>query len=400
MSSFLSRRGTYLLNVLLSGIAAALVFCGPKQTVRDLAPPAKSNPPVEEAPSFNVAAEPAEQRHWLVAQLRTLGVSNAELARVVQADLDAKWMEYAAGVTMKCKGDPDTMAALQLEIDKRTDSDMRAALGDEGFRQWDHANMLREANPGGVALSGAEIEASYTAWKNLQLRELQFKEARLSRTMDEADIEGAHTRAVAEYNEQLKGILGSERYANAQQANENVATANMRDYVAQAKPNEAQIHTLLAAQRQLDEQQAALEKRFQGDGSNPEYLKQMNSIKESRDNLYTNVLGPAAFDSIQKTQDPSYAQMKKNESLWGLDDGTIDAVYSALKYHDKVVRDYDSDSQIRASQGQAVDWDAVNSSIKSFSAQTEQSLRAYLGEEKYDRLKRNGVFRLNEVPYH
>lgn len=405
MRNLFLHRISLVLNVVLIAVAVVLAVRRSKPAASSVPVQivgAKPKPlPVEtKLPQFTKTESAASQRRWLIDQLRAMGVPNHILARIAQEDLLTKWNTYATGVTLKVHGDPATMAALQLEIDERMDSDMRAALGEEGFKEWDRQNMLREADPGNIPLTGAESDAAYALWKKLQLRELAFKEARVKRTMDDAEIEDEHTKAMAEYDQQMKLLLGAERYAQSRQSDDATTAAGLQQDLAAANPSNSQFQSLLSTQSQLNERRAAIDKQFQGDTSSAAYAEQIKALNDARDQEYERVLGPAAFDALQKSQDPSYAQMKKNETLWGLDDSNIDSVYGTIKYYQKVVQEYESQTQSRVAQGQNVDWDAVNGSLKQFSDQTMQSLKDYLGADRFNRLKQNGVFQLNVIPHH
>lgn len=335
-------RASWTLNLILAVAAAAFLLQKPTSAVHGsvtvVAPPttraAKTAAPMTDA-AYVPTASASDQRRWLVDELRAMGMSNRELAEIVLADLDAAWTKYSADLTLKCHGDPDTMAALQLHVDRTRDADMRAALGEEGFRAWDEENMRREIDRGNVPLSPTETAASYNLWKDLQRRQLDLREARLKGTMDESEVSAALAKATSDYAAQMQNLLGAERYAQAQRPAETPLETNGRDGLAQANP---------------------------------------------------------AAAPIQKEPDSSYAKMKQHEELWGLDDHTVDSVYGDLAYYQKTVADYQSQARAMEAQGQSVDWNAVNQNLKQFAAQTQQSLRDYLGADRYARLQRNGVF--------
>ncbi|HEU5078748.1 MAG TPA: hypothetical protein VFT72_06025 [Opitutaceae bacterium] len=398
-----SHRLSFALNIIL--LATAVILALPKSQPAATAPITTTKPKEtviisEHAlPHYTETDSTSNKRRWLVDQLREMGVPNHILAQVVLANLDAEWTKHAAEVTIKTHGDSDTMAALQLDIDKSLDSEMRAALGEEGFRQWDRDNMMREANAGNVAFTASEAESAYGLWKKYQARELALKEARVKRTMDEADVAEAQGAALAEFNQQMKGLLGDERYARSQQTDPDTAAAGLREEFAQANPNESQFQDLLKTQKQLNEQRAALENQFQTDKSSMVYTAQLKALEDARDREYERVLGPQVFDTLQKTKDPGYNQMKKNQALWGLDDRSIDGVYGTVQYYQKTVQEYEAQTHAREAQGQSVNWDAVNQSLEQFTEQTRQSLRRDLGEERFNQLDRNNVFRFNEIAH-
>jgi hypothetical protein len=402
MSNEFRHRASLALNVVLIVAAVVLILHkskpAPAAPATDIAPDttAKATPAQEaKLPMYSDAASPLEKRRWLVDQLRAMGVPNKVLARIVLADLDRQWTSHAAEVSKKCWGDPDTMAALQLENDMNRDAEMRAALGEPGFRQWDQENMLREANSGKITFTARETDASYDLWKKLRQRDLELKQAGVNGEMDEADVNDAYEKAVSEFKQQMSALLGEERYAKSQQTDDATAAAGLRQDFAQANPSDSQFQDLLKTQQQWNDQRAALDKQFQDTPSSSAYADQLKALDAARDQEYQRVLGTNAFDALQKQQDPGYYQMKKYETLWGLDDNKINSVFDTMKFYQKSLQDYQSQVRALAAQGQNVDWDAANKNVQQFAAQTQQSLQNYLGQDNFNKMQRNGVFQLS-----
>jgi hypothetical protein len=48
------------------------------------------------------------------------------------------------------------------------------------------------------------------------------------------------------------------------------------------------------------------------------------------------------------------------------------------------------------SQGQAVDWNAVNENLSQFSRQTARSIRDFLGEERFQKMKQSQLWPFDE----
>jgi hypothetical protein len=148
----------------------------------------------------------------------------------------------------------------------------------------------------------------------------------------------------------------------------------------------------LKAQQQWNERRSALDGQFQDDPSSAAYAEQIKALEEARDQGYQRVLGPNAFDTLPKEQDSGYLAMRKYANLWGLDDNKIDHVYGTMKYYEKSVEDYRARARALDTQGQSVDWDAVNKNLQQFAEQTRQSLQNYLGQDLFNKMQRNSVF--------
>jgi hypothetical protein len=213
--------------------------------------------------------------------------------------------------------------------------------------------------------------------------------------MDDADFNDASAKAYSEFNQQMKAMLGDDRYAQSQGLDAGTAAANLRQDFAKANPSDSQFQELLKTQQQLNDTRSAL------DPSSPDYATQLKALDDARDQEYQRVLGTNVFNTLREQQDPSFSQMKKYENIWGLDDNKVDSVYGAMQYYQKSIQDYQAQARALEAQGQSVDWDAVNKNLQQFKEQTQQSLQNYLGQDSFNKLQRNGVFyQFNEVPNH
>lgn len=393
------------LNLALAATVVALVLHksqpAPAQSPAEVSPEKAANQTTiatgqSNTPQYTDIASAPDRRRWLVDQLRAAGVPNNVLARVVLSDLEEGWQKRFNDSGENNHGDADSMAALQLEHDRGEDTDMRAALGDEGFKLWDQEKQLKEINSGHLQFTAAESETLYDLKKQLQQRQWDLAQAKLDGQMDDTDFNEASDKAYSEFNQQAKALLGDERYAKSQGLDKDTAAANLRHDFAKANPSESQFQDILKAQDEFNQRRSELDRQFKDDPSSKTYGQQVKALDAARDQEYQRVLGTNAFDTLQKEQDIGYSRMKKCESIWGLDDNKIDYVYGSIKYYEKSVEDYQDQAKALEAQGQNVDWDAVNKNLQQFATQTQQSLQSYLGQESYNKMQRNGVFQFNQ----
>jgi hypothetical protein len=176
---------------------------------------------------------------------------------------------------------------------------------------------------------------------------------------------------------------------------EGSAVANLQHELAKVDPSDSQLKELLKAQQQWDARRSELDKKFEDNQGSPAYAEQIKALEQEQEQEYRRVLGTNVFDTFRKEQDAAYSTMKKYETLWGLDNGKIDYVYSTLKYFEKSVEDYQAQARALEAKGQIVDWDAANKNLQQFADQTRQALQHYLGNDSFDKLQRNGVVQLN-----
>ena len=194
--------------------------------------------------------------------------------------------------------------------------------------------MLREANQGKTQLTASETDAAYDLWKKLKQHELELKQARGKAEMDDADFNDASAKAYSEFNQQMKALLGDERYAKSQQNDDAFVADNLRAQLATANPSDSQFQELFKVEKEWNKSLSEL------DPSSPDYAEQIKALDAARDEEYRRVLGTDAFNTLQEQQDPGYSQMKKHETLWGLDDDKIDYVYGTMNQYQKSVADY------------------------------------------------------------
>lgn len=406
MSRFLSFKASFALNVLLAIAISTMVF---RQLHRKIdgatAPPdlteveasTDSEPMLsDELPSEQVGlsgyseiSSPTERRRQMIDRLRALGVPNELLGRVAKVDFEVEWDHRFEG----CWGDMEKMARVQLDMNLAKDAEMRAALGEEGFKSWDQDYMLWEAMNTKVDVSASETEALYGFKKTLQKRMLDLDKARLDGTMDDAEINDAVDAAYAEFNRSMRTLLGDDRYAKSQQLDEAFVFDNFKHEISRANPTEAQCKELFAVEQDWNHLRMEVEYKYRNDTFSPEYINKLRALDAARDREFERVLGREAYEDLRKNQDTAYAQMKKYQVLWGLDNGKMDFTYRTMKEYQRKVDDYQAQVLSMQSSGQPVEWDSVNRNLQQLATDTQHVLQNHMGEESFSKLQRNRVLR-------
>jgi hypothetical protein len=343
-------------------------------------------------PQYGDIKSPSERRRLIIDQLRSMGAPNELLALVAKVDFEVQWESRFA----ECKGDMNKLAAVQLAMNLNKDAEMRAALGEEGFKKWDQKTMLWEAMSTSVDVTDSEAAAIYNLKKKLQQRNNELEQARLNGTMDDAQINDASDKAYAEYFTQLKGLLGDERYKKSQQLDDDFVAGNLKAQLAKVSPSDTQFQDLFKAEQDLNNSRLELDHQFQGDPSSQDYQAQLKALNDARDQAYQRVLGSNVFYSLQEQQDPGYVEMKKYADLWGLDDNKINYVYDTLKNYEKSLQQYQSQLVALQFQGQGVDLDTIKSRLQQITDQTQQALQNYLGPDSFNKLQRNRVIQFSQ----
>jgi len=346
-----------------------------------------SAPPVPARPAPNHGTNGPDWQDWL-QQLRDAGVPNNVLAGLVASDFENRWDKQRRAMERRYQRGElggDWLARFELRHGEEQEKEMRAALGDEGFRQWDKENTLRDYDLDALNLSSSETDALYQLRKDLTRKQHDLDVARQNGELDGADYSEQQDALQKENDQQFKALLGDDRYAAMQNPDD-----GMRRSLKDLSVSDTQSQAMLDAQTKWNKQRTELEEQAQAQGISAD--DQLQALDAARDAEYRQILGADVFAELQKNQNSSYQMLKQNANVWQLSDSDIDYVYNALQGSQKAVSDYQHQSQMLQAQGQTVDWAKVQENIQLFSDQTEQSLKTYLGEDRFNKLKRNNLF--------
>src|SRR5436190_10334227 len=134
---------------------------------------------------------PAVQGEWIDA-LRASAVPERLVAEVAAADFEDGWRTRSIELQRKLKTgaiDGDAMRLFDLQHDGEEEKELRAKLGDEGFRKWNQERLLRDYDLAALNLSGSETEALYELRKGVEQQRHDLAEAALRGEVDEAAYE-------------------------------------------------------------------------------------------------------------------------------------------------------------------------------------------------------------------
>lgn len=361
-------------------------------------PTAKIEAPTSQSPQAQPAThtKSTDLNSWLT-DLRAAGVPNKILANLVIADFENRWDVKERDLQKQFDtGDLDANALTRAEDERIAEREqtLRNALGEEGFRQWDKENTLRDLNLENVNLSDAETDSLYQLRKTLSQNQRDLQTASHAGKIDDADLSQKLSALQTQYDTQVQTLLGNDRYAQMT-ASPDAAAADLRRKTKDLHPTDGELTALAAAQQQWNDQRAALDHQLESAQVTPEqHDAQMQALNSARDQAYQSALGTNSFAEYQKSQDPTYQAMKHFSATWQLTDDDIDYLYSTLQYYKTSVANYQQQAQTLQNQGQPVDWTNVQKSISQFSGQVDQTLQNYLGDDRLKKLEQNNVLTL------
>ena len=82
---------------------------------------------------------------------------------------------------------------------------------------------------------------------------MELEQAKAKGTMDDADINDASDKAYAEYNQQMKALLGDDRYAKSQQQDAAFVAGNLRYELAKGvNPSDSRFQELFQARTAME----------------------------------------------------------------------------------------------------------------------------------------------------
>jgi hypothetical protein len=353
-----------------------------------------SNP--DSIPQVERATKPfaaqTQSVNWVQA-LRNAGLSEKVIANVAAADFEERWQKRAQDNQRKVERgeiDENAVARFDLEHDAQQEKDLRAVLGDEGFRRWDQTRVLADFDRDGVEMTATESNEAYDIRKKLDRKRLELDKVRQQGNATDEELGQQSATMYAEYNKELLKLLGDDRYALAQNGGD-TGLSELRRNLLILNSDGAQAGGMETAQQAWNGKRGKLDIQLQTEQvTAEEYEKRMKSLDAERDQEYQKVLGAEGFAEFQKTQDPRYQTLKSAGSGWGFTDNDINNLFASIQDYEENVRDYRERAQAIETQGQAVDWSAVEKALKEYSQQTEMALRANLGD-KFDKLKRSNV---------
>ncbi len=317
----------------------------------------------------------------LVTALRRAGASEMQIADFIAAQAGAQRRERQRELAAKIargEADPDSRAALFYGANVERDQLIRTALGEEAFRQWDKQNYVDRVMR--VNLSAEEFDSWYALQKEHETRTLEISQRLMAGEIDQADNTEQMRLALKEQEQRLRDLLGPDRHAQYYAANFGDTSGSVRWALRDLGLNENQFSQLSRADVQLAQFNAEMMERQRTGVKSDTYARDMQAAQAARDAEYQRVLGTQGWLEYQKQQDYQYKQMIKFAAAWQLSKADADYVYD-------VQRQYRQAVSTAQKSGASYDYRTVGQ-------QAAQTLQTYLGNERYDKLRKASVINL------
>lgn len=339
----------------------------------------------------------ARLKEWM-HKLDDSGIPDTLIAQVAAADFESRWQKEIANLRMKLtRGEISDEEFTQFiaQHDTGQEAELRATLDENCFRQWDREKVLRGFDLDQLQLSATDTTALYHLQKHNDRQRQDLTLSSLRAEVDEAMLEKQTESLHEEYEKQLHDLLGDTRYSLLQTSGS--AIGDLRRNLSKLHASAGQAAEIQDAQQRWKESCVKTEALLNdGKLTGQEYEQQLKVYEASRDQQFQQTLGANGFEQFQKNQDTRYQTMQRYAAAWNLTGDDINFVYSNIHLHDSYVRLSRQWASASEAQGQAVDWDALQKSLKANSQQTDQALETYLGNELYLKLRQGNALTLTE----
>jgi hypothetical protein len=276
----------------------------------------------------------------LVEQLRAAGVSDETLAGFVQAEFMRQWLAIAREMQRKTnRGDIDQgeLQRFYADIQSNQNEAIKALLGDEAYSRWERQNALQKEYEQQTGSVGSAESRRNNDWSYVTFRR-QLKDLNLSDTQ----VDALYT-ATQQYNQKLQELA-------------------------------------------LQNQSGKLQPQ--------DYTQQVAALSSEREQEMQRILGVDGYAQYQKVTDSRYQQLKQYAIAWQLSPADIEHVYQSVTQAIQAADDYRKQAQT-AGQGQPVNWQDIQKTADDYKHQAEDELRQYLGEDRFNKLKRAGVIQMD-----
>lgn len=330
-----------------------------------------------------------------MARLRQAGVPGAIIAKIVVEKVAQKWTPLEAQFERQYLNDEidaRRLAELHDERASEEERELRAALGD-GYREWHREHLVQNMNLGGLAPAEGQKEPLYaleTDWRK-RLHELEV--AKRNGQLDQDAFDAAFARGEGEYKDKLAAIIGRERVYG--EPTENDPRTYLRQEFSRLQLTDAQIAELASVQKTWSDLRGAMAKSLeQSKTMDVAYEGDLQAMDRARDEEYRRILGTEVFDGWQKARDDRYRALRRHAPALGLEPAQVEHVYATLRAYDVAAVTFEHQAQVRSHVGQPVDWAVVDDSLATHANQTEAALRAYLGNERFERMQEQQFFGL------
>lgn len=392
-------------NLVLAGVVAAQLWHGRAAAPARLAPTTRPAPtqaavshPAAPACAATASAGDGNLNSDTIAQLEQLGIPRQTLVSVVVEDHNRRSAE--AVLALQKKYAPRLVPASEMrELARQQQAEqlraIKEAFGEDGFREWDKEQTLRTLNrarpPGDeLPLSPAESEQAYQLQKEYDERFAELQQAMEDGVADRADSAALQAQAQENLDRALLQLLGRQRF-DALRGNADPTVEVFRSF-GDLNPSPEQAQAVVQADTDFRARQEALNALVRDNpGTTTNLLAELQAIDEARTENLREIFGAAAYDALQRQNDPTYQSLTQFADAWGLQPQEVQSTYAAIRAFEEQANRLRTAAEMSEAAGQRVNWREITARIEQQRQQAEARLQNLLGSRRLARLQENGL---------
>lgn len=325
-------------------------------------------------------------------QLEQLGLPREVVVNALLGDIHRRWDRRVAELEERyAPRSVPTREYIELarQRDAEQERELVAARGAEGHLAWDKARILRLHNAGNAALNPAEADTVYRLQKDFDAHIKELQMAVEDGVADPTDSSALHSRAQAALDEELRRLLGPQRYDQLRGLSDPVTDAARR-YGA-LNPTPAQAQSVVQTDDDYRTRETALARRLKEDPGAVDIAAELKVLNEAREENLRRIFGAAAYENTRRETDSTYQRLDQFAEAWELRSEELPNVYETLRTFGEQMELTRSAAAMREAAGQRVNWNEVNATIEQARRQTETGLEQLIGAKRAWRLKENGL---------
>jgi hypothetical protein len=333
-----------------------------------------------------------------VAQLEQMGISRDILIHALLEDFNRRSEQQVAELQRKYAPRLVPDRAI-VEFGRQNEAErireLKAALGEDGYRAWDKAETLRalnQARPPGdpLPMNDAEAEQAYRLQKAFDDKAAELRMAMEDGVADRADGSALQAQAQQTLDKELEKLLGQARF---DQLRGNAApTLEVYRTFGDLSPTPAQAQAVVQAQAEYRTRETTLMQRLNENPADAGKLAaELKTMRTAQEEKLAQIFGREVYEQQKRQNDPTYKALQQYADAWELRGDELQSVYQNLRVFQDQAEQTRSFAEFREAAGQRVNWREIDAAIEQARQQTESGLQMLIGSERLRRLKQNGM---------
>ncbi len=332
-----------------------------------------------------------------VAQLERLGLSRDVIVGALVEDVNHRTTQRMVALQKKFAPRPvpnREMVELSRQSEDEQARELKQALGEQGYHDWEKEqtlHALNRARPAGdeLPMSMAEADQAYRLQHEFDEKARDLQMAMEDGVADKADAAALQAQAQQNLDRELEKLLGTDRF-NELRGNIN-PTAQVYQVYGDMNPTAAQAQVIAQTDASYRARQAALAQQLGQTPGDAQLTAQLKALDDAHEDSLKQIFGADAYEKMKQQHDPTYQTLQKYAEAWQLGSNDVQGVYDAVRTFQDQASRLRSAAETDEAAGQRANWREVDTAIDQVRQKAETDLQNMIGDERFRRLKQNGV---------